>query len=477
MKSLNELIRTTIADWPNSVPVVVDTGSGQHYFPGILTRKIDELSVFLERVGIEAGDRLLLFLPNSPAFLVLLFAARRLGAVVAPVKTDWKRAEISVVLRDLNPKAIVTEGGFESLFPASVPVVLLLDPDKAELSLLAARDNDGSDRANGYFAPEYADGVPEAAEASELSGDVASINFTYRGLGYPLGAMVPDQQYIEGAEIFSQGMAGRISRRMLVFLPMAHIFTLVGCVFAPLLSGMTTYYSKTLLPSRVMETIGDYDIDFITTVPEVLSLLRRYAERHHPIEGLDIIATGGSVLSPEEYEAARDVFHCEVLHGYGLTEMTPISRNIRGSSRAGTVGPVAREIQLRVDEGTSEIQIKGRNIFRGYFRRPEETKSAFSEDGWFLTGDAGAISDGHLVFEGEIKQTRKVNGALVDLNEVARVIRRVPAVRDVELVYEDSRIKAGVDFYDAGGTDRQRTLRRVLNQDLAAYKIPHIFQK
>ncbi len=477
MRSLDNLIRTTIADWPKSLPIVVDAGSGQHYLPGVVTRKIDEFARFLERSNIGPGDRLLLFLPNSPAFLFLLFAARRLGVVVAPVKTDWKRAELSVVLRDLDPKAIVAERGLDSLFHASEQTVILLDPDKNELSLLSARDDGGLELSAAPSAAKHTEVVPEPTGSPNLSDDVASINFTYRGLGYPLGAMVPDEQYIEGAEIFCQGMAGETSRRMLVFLPMAHIFTLIGCVFAPLLSGMTTYYTRTLLPPRVMETVAEYGIDFVTTVPEVLSLLRRYSERHHPVEGLDIIATGGSVLSPEDYQTARDVFRCEVLHGYGLTEMTPVSRNIRESSRAGTVGPVARELELRLDEETSEIQIKGRNMFRGYFRRPKETQSAFSEDGWFLTGDAGAVSDGHLVFDREIKQTRKVNGALVDLAEVARAIRKQPAVKDVELVYEDARIKAMVDFYGAAGPETRQALRRTLQQELAGYKIPHIFQK
>jgi len=472
MTYLDDVARRAIADWPTSLPVVVDTGSGQHYLPGALSRKIDEFAGFLERSGIGPGDRILLFLRNSPAFLMLLLAARRLGAVVAPVKTDWKLAELSIVLQDLDPKAIIAEEGFDGPLQQRGRKVILLDSVKNELSLLQAASNPAPD-----LAAKYTDGVPEPDGSSKLGTDICSINFTYRGLGYPLGAMVPDQQYIEGAEIFCQGMAGRNSRRMLVFLPMAHIFTLIGCVFAPLLSGMTTYYIKSLLPPRVMDTIAEYGIDFITAVPEVLSLLRRYSERHYLIEGLDIIATGGSVLSPEDYQAARDVFRCEVLHGYGLTEMTPVSRNIRGSSRAGTVGPVARELELRIDEKTSEIQIKGRNMFRGYFRRPEETLSAFGEDGWFLTGDAGVISDGHLVFDREIKQTRKVNGALVDLGELDRIIRKEPAVRDVKLAYASSRIEAAVDFCDAGGPEQQRALRRTLGQELAGYKIPHIFQK
>ncbi len=475
MTTIYSAVRDVLKAWPSRQPVVVDAALDRAYLPKDLLRLIDEYARFLTTAAVRPGDTVLLMARNSVAWPAIALACRRIGAMVAPIKADWRVGELTSIVPELRPAAIVIDEELLALFPKSRSRLFVLDPLSHELTVATALEQDPGD-ASGVPHLDLRH-VPLPEEAHHPRESIASINYTYRGLGYPIGAMIPDRQYLSGAEIFVRGMDGTYARRMLVFLPMAHIFTLVGCVFAPLFAGMTTYYLPSVLPQRVFECIHRYDIDFVTTVPEVLALLTRFAGQRGVDVPLDIIATGGSVLDAGEYAAARQAFGCEVLHGYGLTEMTPVSRNIRGNSRPGTVGPVATSLDVRMDKDTGEILLRGDDLFAGYFRRPSVSREATNQEGWFRTGDAGHFVGGHLVFDHEIKKTCKANGAMVDINEVKAFLESIPFVEAAEISTEESRLTATVTVAKHTPPEEVAGLRKRLSPYLAPYKIPRVFQK
>jgi long-chain acyl-CoA synthetase len=306
--------------------------------------------------------------------------------------------------------------------------------------------------------------------------DVASINYTYRGHGYPLGAMVTHEQYLRGARVLQEGLQGRRGERMLVVLPMAHIFTLVGCVLVPLLYRMTSAPSPTMHPRRLFDLIGDLRIQHVTAVPEMLEMWNRVHDPAADLSSLQTFVSGGSVLTADSWADIRRRFSIDLLHGYGLTEITPVARNVRGRSRGGTVGPLCEGIQCRIHgagaDGVGEIQLVAASIGNTYYRRPAESAQA-NQDGWFRTGDLGRLDDGHLVFCRELKRTRKINGSIVDLAEVERAFRRDPDVADVEALWKDNALSARVALNPGVVHEaKAESLRAFLRDLLAAHKIP-----
>ncbi|MBA7588407.1 Long-chain-fatty-acid--CoA ligase [subsurface metagenome] len=206
---------------------------------------------------------------------------------------------------------------------------------------------------------------------------------------------------------------------------MPHIFTLIGCLLVPLLFGMTSVIARTAHPRLLFEYIRSYHIDYITSVPEMYELLLKFRHKESAIDSLKAFVSGGSRLSENSYEKIVAAFDIDLLHGYGLTEVTPVSGNIRGSARSGTIGPLCSGVSCKIASpdctGAGEILLSTPHMTRAYHRRPRETAHAYT-DGWFRTGDIGRLQNDHLVFLKEKKNTRKINGNIVDLDEVRKAM-------------------------------------------------------
>jgi len=241
----------------------------------------------------------------------------------------------------------------------------------------------------------------------------------------------------------------------------------------PLLYGMPMVIAQTFHPRRTFDAISSLQVCHITAVPELYRLLLRTRDKERALPTLQAFVSGGSYLGSEEYHALCDGFDVEVLHGYGLTEFTPVSRNSRGESRPATVGPLCDGVECRIaDEPSGEILVRTGTMRGDYYRRPLETREA-NRGGWFRTGDAGHFSEGHLVFDREIKRTGKVNGLLVDLAEVERALAGVPGVRNGGASFAGGSVTAVVET-DGDLEDRElsRMVRESLRDRIAAYKIP-----
>jgi long-chain acyl-CoA synthetase len=310
----------------------------------------------------------------------------------------------------------------------------------------------------------------------DLGNDTVSINYTYRGYGYPLGALLPEQQYLHGARVVQDELAGRPGDVMMILLPLTHIFPMVCGLFLCLLYRITALVVSTLHPRLIFEYIDRYRVNYMTAVPEIYELLWKCRGIALDLGSLQLLFSGGSRLSDELYHNIHKDFGVYLAHGYGLTEFTPVSRNSANHNRVGTVGPICNGVRVRIDqpsaEGFGEILFETEGMARGYLNRPAETKSAF-RDGWFRTGDIGRIDNGHLVFLRERKNTRKVNGNMVDLEEVRRALLSIPSIHEAHVTFEKGRVSAVVG--DSGSNRHPNVIdimKRELTRKIASYKIP-----
>ena len=291
----------------------------------------------------------------------------------------------------------------------------------------------------------------------------------------------PSSQYLMGTEILEEAVQLKKGERLLVILPMPHIFTLIGCVFLPLVYKITSVISSSRNPLRLFEHIQKYNIDNVLAVPELYELFINLRDSAQDITTLKAFLSGGSILPKENFYKLIDTFNVDLIHGYGLTEFTPVSRNIRGSIKPGTIGTVCNGLECRImspdAHGSGEIMIKTGNMTHAYYKRTSETRDAF-DNGWFGTGDIGRIEDGYLIFEHEKKGTRKVKGNMVDLEEVKFALLQCTGIKDVLVEYNMNKLSAHI------ATDSNKEfseyiiyIKKMLEQLIATYKIPATFVK
>ncbi|MFP4152359.1 MAG: class I adenylate-forming enzyme family protein [Alkalispirochaeta sp.] len=489
MGDLSRRIDDALAGWGTHPVLVEVNGAGESVsvdapvFRTIVTGIARECT----RNGVGPDTKVALFLENSVTTVATIVALIGIGAIPVFAKLEYRRRELTVIFDDIDPDAVIAEEGY---LPVLAP--FLRGTDEAGGYGVTRREigNDRYGTGDRYgqrprgIATQHAGAggvswitpVPGSRRDTRLSDEVVSINCTYRGDGTLLGSMATEKQYLLGAQVLQDGLQAQRGDTMLYPIPMSHIFTLVGCIFVPLFYGITGVIARTVHPRVLFEAIAGYDVNHITAVPEIYRLLLRSKGADRSFPSLRSFVSGGSVLEAEEWESLGREFAVEVLHGYGLTEFTPVSRNIRGASRGGTVGPVCDGLCVEIadpdGEGRGEIRIRGDALGRGYLGNPGATAAAF-HDGWFYTGDRGHFEEEHLVFDTELKGTRKINGVIVDLEEVRRAFLAASIAADAEVFVDGNSVVALVEMPESADIEKEeKRIRQILRYQLAPYKIP-----
>jgi long-chain acyl-CoA synthetase len=422
-----------------------------------LREGVGETAAFLRRAGIGKGIPVALFLENSADFVRVLLALSVLGAVAIPLKMEYRRIELDEIFANADPQAVIAEEYHLGVIRGYLPSRTVISRSGGTLHL--------EQQAPGPLHP------------ADLDESVASLNYTYRGYGYPLGVVVAHEQYREGAVFLQEdGILLEPGKRMLVVLPMTHIFTLVSGIFTPLLYRVTAVIARTIHPRVIFDTIQRHRIHYTSLVPELLNLLVRLKDERLDLSSLEAVLTGGSRIRAEDQQRIEEVFRVDLMVGYGLTEFTPLCGHRRGQSRIGTIGPLRPRVEGRIhtpdSQGQGEIRVRTRHLTPGYYRRPRETAEAF-EEGWFRTGDLGRMAGDHLVFVREIKDTRKVNAMMVDLAEVQRAVLSYPSVREAQVTVQDTLLRARVRFRPGADPPAEAAgLKVFLKGAISSYKVP-----
>lgn len=419
-------------------------------------RRIGLMADQLRKFGVRRRSPVPLFLENTLEFPIIFFALIEIGALPVMVKLDYRSLELNEIFLNLKPDIVISEKSHIRVIAPWLSGKTVIQRCDRNLELIQTSEQ----------RPEEAQVAPEAV----------SINYTYRGYGYPLGAITDGSLYTFGAGIIKDGLQSRPGAPMLVILPMSHIWTLVGCITLPILQKSTALICRTLNPRVLFNVIENHKVEYIHAIPELLSLLHRTRPESKVFKSWHTAITGGSLMTPDQWQAYTRDLDITVLHGYGLTESTPVSRNYPGNTRPGTIGPVSEGLEYRfADDG--EILIDPPYPIHGYYRNTNVSKEAL--DGkWFRTGDFGHMDEGHLIFDREKKRTRKLNGNIVDLLEVEQAILSDPSVSETQIKYESGRLTAYIGFEgcrdDASVLAKQEALKKYLVAIMARYKVPRL---
>jgi len=468
--SLIHRVFESLADWGSS-PVFVECAPGA---PAVrmssaeFVALCDRYEALFHAVGIVERSIVALFIGNSIDFVAIFLSLLRVGGVASAIKLEYRKTELDAIFGNLDPPFVVCDSDHLAVVERYLAGrTVVVRTGSGELRPMSERRSEAT--RHGFRGNEIS--IPD---------DVASINYTYRGYGFPLGAMVRYSGYETGAEVLQEGLGSTPREVSLVVLPMPHIFTLVSSVFVPFLFGLTSVIARTMHPRHLLQYIAEERINYVTSVPEIYELLARVADGTQGLSSLKALVSGGSLLTSERHEFLSERLGCEVLHGYGLTEFAPVSRHLRGAPRAGTIGPLARQLACRIDHD-GELLLRSQAIAAGYFGHPKETAEAL-RGGWFSTGDIVAVDGDHLLFVREKKRTCKINGNMVDLAEVERALCAQKGVAEARVHANGTGLEADITLEgrgsgSAGSPDALADVKKSLGGLIAPYKIPKIVRE
>ncbi|WP_339104468.1 AMP-binding protein [Haloterrigena salinisoli] len=350
----------------------------------------------LRELGLEPGDRLLLFLPNCPEYLVTALGAFRAGVVFSPVNPQYKRREVAYQLEDTEAKAIVTHSWLREVVDEA-----LADADReAEVITI---ESEGTDRTPDDVFFEDVDGEPTLVERADddvallpytsgTTGDPKGVRLTHRNtraqLSWPLTASTVDA---EGEDV-----------RSLIWLPLYHITGLTHTALQPLVGGGSLYFRSALEwdARECMELIEEEEIThFVGVTTMYADMVEAEAFGDYDLTSLESASEGGAKLSTAVQERFEETAGVDIAEGYGLTETHGATHTQRGSSfglKHGTIGQPLRMTDCKiVDESGDEVApgeegellVRGPQVMAGYHGLPRETERAFTERGYLRTGD------------------------------------------------------------------------------------------
>jgi long-chain acyl-CoA synthetase len=433
------------------------------------------LATLLHERGLRPGDRVGVMLPNVPQFPVAYYGVLRAGGVVVPMNVLLKRREIAFYLEDSGAELLLAWQGFcaEARDGAADAGAELIEVEPAAFASLL----EGADPTPGLAGTE-----PE---------DTAVILYTSGTTGKPKGAELTHFNLSRNSDIASRTTCV-ISEGDVVLgaLPLFHSFGQTVGMNASLRVGATLTLVPKFDPGEALATIERDRVTHFYGVPTMFGALL-----HHPgREGIDTASlrtciTGGASMPVEVLRGFEDAFECVVLEGYGLSETSPVaSSNHPGMERKpGSIGTPLEEVEMKVvdEDGNEvaqgeigEIVIRGHNIMKGYWQRPEATAEAM-RGGWFHSGDLARIDEDGYFFIVDRKKDLIIRGGYnVYPREVEEVLYEHPKIREAAVLgVPDERwgeeIGAAVVLHEGEELAPEEVSEHVREQ-IAAYKYPRV---
>lgn len=410
----------------------------------------------LQAAGLEPGDRMLFSAQSSLKLVIAHVAALRCGLVVVPANTAYRERELTDIVSDSRPKA-----------------ALLDDDERAGWVRAAAAD----DVLVVGPAVDLPDRAPAGLDAAAPC-DPALIGYTSGTTGSPKGAVLTHANLLAGSESVALAWRWVADDRLVLALPLFHTHGLCVGLHGTLLAGGSAVLLPRFDVDAVLDSAAEHEATLFFGVPTMYQRLAR-SSRIGELARLRLCVSGSAPLAAQLHRTLAERGGQQVLERYGMTEtLMNVSNPYEGERRAGSVGLPLPGVEVRLsDEG--EIQVRGPNVFGGYWERPEATAESFV-DSWFRTGDLGQLdSDGYLQILGRIKELIITGGLNVYPREVEEVLQSHPDVAEVAVVGTPSEEWGEVvTAFVVSAAERPATdeLMEFAGQRLAPFKRPRRVQ-
>ncbi|MFK0015174.1 FadD3 family acyl-CoA ligase [Streptomyces sp. NPDC091027] len=454
--------------------------------------------------GVEPGDRVAVWAPNSLEWIVSALGAVSAGAVLVPLNTRFKGAEAAYVLGRSRARLLFVTGTFlGTSYVASLRRAASEGPGSGPLPglphleqvVVLADDAPESFRTWKEFLAG-GDGVPAGAVRERADsvrpGSPSDIVFTSGTTGSPKGAVITHAQTLRCYDVWSELAGLREGDRYLIVNPFFHTFGYKAGIIACLMRGATMVPQPVFDVDTVLANIAAERISVLPGPPTLhQSLLDHPQRRHHDLSALRLVVTGAAVVPLRLVERLRgELGIATVLTAYGLSEASGIVTMCRRGDPAEVVSATSgraipgTEIAILDPDGrplpagrAGEIAVRGYHVMQGYFEDPEETAGAIRAGGWLHTGDVGFTDeDGNLRITDRIKDMFIVGGFNAYPAEIEQLLGLHPDIADVAVVgIPDPRLGEVGKAYAVrrpGSTLTADDLIAWSRREMANYKVP-----
>ena len=472
----NNLFAALRAAFPKSLDAVaVETDNGLHYSWRDLDRATAMMANLLQSLNLPKGARIAVQVEKSVEAMMLYLATLRAGYVFLPLNTAYQSAEIEYFIGNAEPSVVVCSSknfGWISkiAFKAGTQNVFTLDDDRT-----------GSLLERAVHCSEQ----HEIADVKE--DDLAAILYTSGTTGRSKGAMLSHGNLLNNALVLKDYWGWKPGDVLIHALPIFHVHGLFVALHGALINGSKMIWLSKFDPKLVVKKLPEATV-FMGVPTLYVRLLHEPGLTREAVRNMRLFVAGSAPLLLETFNEWQLKTGHTILERYGMSETAMLTSNPYqgGERRGGTVGFALPGVSLRLqdDEGHAlpvgeigGIQVKGPNVFKGYWRMPEKTREEFTADGYFKTGDVGKIDErGYITIVGRSKDLIISGGYNVYPAEIEGYINDMPGVAESALVgvpHPDfGEVGVAVVIPKPGAALDSAQIVATLKSQLANFKIP-----
>jgi long-chain acyl-CoA synthetase len=366
----------------------------------------------LMELGINRGDRVVIFSPNCPEYLFAYFGIFRAGGAVVPINAMLKTREIEYVIEDCLPRILFIHN---SLLKVILPIKeRLLKCIERFIVIGGVRPEFGQESIP--FGDLITKSTESVVEPLVSGDDMAMILYTSGTTGTPKGCILSHESLVCSTEFSIKATGHQSSDKVLCCAPMFHIYGFSISIASSIYSGATMVIMDRFDAKRVIEVIKAHKINIFVGVPTMFSYLLKEPEIHsNDFEDLKLNVSSGASLPIKVLSEYEKKFETVIQEVYGITESTgEVAYNPIEKRKPGSIGIPHAGLELKIEDENGkivktgevgEIIIRGKSIMRGYWKKEAATREVLSEDGWYKTGDLARMDeDGYIYIVGRSKE-------------------------------------------------------------------------
>jgi acyl-CoA synthetase (AMP-forming)/AMP-acid ligase II len=451
-------------------PALIDGVSGQVLTYGDLDRAIRSLAGGLVARGFGKGDVLAVMAPNVPEYAVVFHGAAMAGGVVTTINPTYTETELRTQLQDSGARILVT-----------IPPLVAAAARAGAAEIYVLGEAEGARPLADLFGPPLAEHVPVGPD------DVVALPYSSGTTGLCKGVMLTHRNMVANVEQILACLQIEPGERFVAVLPFFHIYGMQVLMNCSLRAGATVVTLPRFDLEQFLRVHQEYQItrSFVAP-PIVLALAKHPMVDQFDLSRLTQILCAAAPLKVDLADECGKRLGCEVVQGYGMTELSPGSHiTPPGWFRPGSVGVTVPNTQTRIVDPASradvgigeegEIWVRGPQVMKGYLNNPQATADMIDADGWLRTGDLGHIdADGHLYVVDRLKELIKYKGFQVPPAELEAVLLRHPDVTDAAVVgrpdEEAGEVPVGYVALRPGASASSEEIKQFVAGQVATYK-------